>query len=90
MLCVCVLQVDRLFQWQSNPHGDIANTLKKQRANTKLEFDERVEKIKVQFAEQVRDEVSCLAYINTVYKFKNFLVMLKKCVAALPKCSGPF
>ena len=47
------LQVDRLFQWQSNPHADIMNTIKKQKPNTKAEFDERVQGAIVQFAEQV-------------------------------------
>ena len=48
-----LLQIDRLFQWQANPHNDIKNTLNKQKPNTKLEFDERVQQVIVQFAEQV-------------------------------------
>ncbi len=50
---VHMFQIDRLFQWQSNPHADIVNTIKKQKANTKAEFDERAQKIVVEFAEQV-------------------------------------
>ena len=46
-------QIDRLYQWQSNPHTDVVNQLKKQKPNTKVEFDERVDMVKVQFAEQV-------------------------------------
>lgn len=47
------LQVDRLFQWQTNPHTDIVNTLKKQKPNTKAEFDERAKQVMAQMSEQV-------------------------------------
>ena len=50
---VALNKVDRLYQWQSNPHTDITNQLKKQKANTKIEFNERLDQVKVQFAEQV-------------------------------------
>ena len=51
--CWVRAQIDRLYQWQSNPHADIVNQLKKQKPNTKLEFQERVDQVKLQFSEQV-------------------------------------
>lgn len=47
------VQIDRLYGWQTAPHSDVANVLKKQKANTKIEFEERMQLVKVQFAEQV-------------------------------------
>ncbi len=49
-----LLQIDRLFQWQSNPHSDIRNTINKQKPNTRMEFDERTQLVIVQLAEQVQ------------------------------------
>lgn len=49
---VALNKIDRLFNWVTNPHTDIVNLLKKQKTNTKLEFDERVSLTIVQFAEQ--------------------------------------
>lgn len=49
---VALNKIDRLFQWKTNPHADVVNTIKKQQLNTKQEFDERAKGIIVQFAEQ--------------------------------------
>ncbi|ELT89509.1 hypothetical protein CAPTEDRAFT_154149 [Capitella teleta] len=49
---VALNKIDRLYGWQTAPHSDVANVLKKQKANTKIEFEERMQLVKVQFAEQ--------------------------------------
>merc|ERR1712142_642085 len=49
---VALNKIDRLFGWKTNPNADVENTLKRQSPNTLAEFNERVDKIKVQFAEQ--------------------------------------
>ena len=59
------MQIDRLYGWQSNPHADIVNTIKKQKANTKVEFDERVRETTTQFAEQVRKISFHCEIVNT-------------------------
>ncbi len=51
--CTFPNQIDRLFQWQSNPHSDVRNTINKQKQNTKIEFEERAQLVIVQLAEQV-------------------------------------
>jgi len=47
------LQIDRLFQWQPNPQSDVVNTLKKQKPNVKMEFEERAQKVILELAEKV-------------------------------------
>ena len=54
MYSFIVSQIDRLYQWQSNPHSDVRNTLNKQKPNTKLEFEERAQIAITQLAEQVK------------------------------------
>ncbi|XP_068165716.1 eukaryotic translation initiation factor 5B isoform X2 [Antennarius striatus] len=49
---VALNKVDRLYDWKKSPETDIATTLKKQKKNTKDEFDERVKVAVVKFAEQ--------------------------------------
>ncbi|XP_002732156.2 eukaryotic translation initiation factor 5B-like [Saccoglossus kowalevskii] len=49
---VALNKIDRLFEWKSSPHTDVSNTIKKQKPNTKLEFDERVQQAITEFAEQ--------------------------------------
>ena len=50
----CLLvQVDRLFDWQRNPNAGIRDTLKRQKTNSKVEFEERVKQVTTEFAEQV-------------------------------------
>ena len=54
--CLTVLlssQVDRLYDWKRSPETDVVATLKKQKKNTKDEFDERVKAVIVEFAQQV-------------------------------------
>lgn len=46
-------QVDRLYDWKKSPDTDIVATLKKQKKNTKDEFDERAKAVIVEFAQQV-------------------------------------
>ncbi len=48
-----IFQVDRLYQWKSSPGSDIQNVLKKQQQSTKGEFEERMNQVIVQMAEQV-------------------------------------
>lgn len=47
-------QIDRLYDWKKSPESDVAATLKKQKKNTKDEFEERAKAIIVEFAQQVR------------------------------------
>lgn len=48
------VQIDRLYDWKKSPDSDVASTLKKQKKNTKDEFEERAKAIIVEFAQQVR------------------------------------
>lgn len=47
------LQIDRLYDYESNPRKDIYQHLKSQPLNTQLQFKELKDKIVLQFAEQV-------------------------------------
>ncbi|XP_070553820.1 eukaryotic translation initiation factor 5B-like isoform X2 [Ptychodera flava] len=49
---VALNKIDRLFEWKSSPHADVSNVIKKQKPNTKIEFDERVTQVITEFAEQ--------------------------------------
>lgn len=49
---VC-LKIDRLYDWKRSPDTDVVATLKKQKKNTKDEFDERAKAVIVEFAQQV-------------------------------------
>lgn len=49
---VALNKIDRLFEWKSSPHTDVVNTIKKQKRNTKEEFDERARVVMTEFAEQ--------------------------------------
>ena len=42
-----------MYDWQRRPTSGVRETLKKQKVNTKEEFDERVKDTVTQFAEQV-------------------------------------
>ena len=46
-------QIDRLYQWKSNPNSDVVNTIKRQTQMCKQEFDERSRDAITQLAEQV-------------------------------------
>lgn len=46
-------QIDRLYDWKKSPETDVVATLKKQKKNTKDEFDERAKSVIVEFAQQV-------------------------------------
>lgn len=46
-------KIDRLYDWKKCPDSDVAITLKKQKKNTKDEFEERAKAIIVEFAQQV-------------------------------------
>jgi hypothetical protein len=50
---LCLLQIDRLYDWKKSPDTDVVATLKKQKKNTKDEFDERAKAVIVEFAQQV-------------------------------------
>ncbi|CAN8006854.1 unnamed protein product, partial [Ixodes hexagonus] len=49
---VALNKVDRLYDWKGNRNKDIADVLKSQSRNTKLEFEERTREVVLQFAEQ--------------------------------------
>lgn len=53
MMYYCVFKIDRLYDWKKSPDTDVAVTLKKQKKNTKDEFEERAKAIIVEFAKQV-------------------------------------
>uniref|UniRef100_G1M3U3 Eukaryotic translation initiation factor 5B n=1 Tax=Ailuropoda melanoleuca TaxID=9646 RepID=G1M3U3_AILME len=47
-----IKNIDRLYDWKKSPDSDVAATLKKQKKNTKDEFEERAKAIIVEFAQQ--------------------------------------
>ncbi|KAJ6667454.1 hypothetical protein lerEdw1_016575 [Lerista edwardsae] len=49
---VALNKIDRLYDWKKSPDTDVAITLKKQKKNTKDEFEERAKAIIVEFAQQ--------------------------------------
>ncbi|XP_066123952.1 eukaryotic translation initiation factor 5B isoform X1 [Saccopteryx bilineata] len=49
---VALNKIDRLYDWKKSPDSDVATTLKKQKKNTKDEFEERAKAIIVEFAQQ--------------------------------------
>ncbi|XP_028656451.2 LOW QUALITY PROTEIN: eukaryotic translation initiation factor 5B [Erpetoichthys calabaricus] len=49
---VALNKIDRLYDWKKSPETDVVATLKKQKKNTKDEFDERAKSIIVEFAQQ--------------------------------------
>ncbi|XP_005749465.1 eukaryotic translation initiation factor 5B isoform X1 [Pundamilia nyererei] len=49
---VALNKIDRLYDWKKSPETDVVATLKKQKKNTKDEFDERAKAIIVEFAQQ--------------------------------------
>ncbi|XP_029282562.1 LOW QUALITY PROTEIN: eukaryotic translation initiation factor 5B-like [Cottoperca gobio] len=49
---VALNKIDRLYDWKRSPETDITATLKKQKKNTKDEFDERAKSIILEFAQQ--------------------------------------
>lgn len=49
---VALNKVDRLFEWKRGPNSGIVDTIKKQKKNTKQEFEERLQIVVKEFAEQ--------------------------------------
>ncbi|KAF3688354.1 Eukaryotic translation initiation factor 5B [Channa argus] len=49
---VALNKIDRLYDWKKSPDTDVVTTLKKQKKNTKDEFDERAKAVIVEFAQQ--------------------------------------
>ncbi|MXQ90151.1 hypothetical protein E5288_WYG017424 [Bos mutus] len=49
---VALNKIDRLYDWKKSPDSDVAATLKKQKKNTRDEFEERAKAIIVEFAQQ--------------------------------------
>ncbi|XP_019385034.1 PREDICTED: eukaryotic translation initiation factor 5B isoform X1 [Crocodylus porosus] len=49
---VALNKIDRLYDWKKSPDTDVAVTLKKQKKNTRDEFEERAKAIIVEFAKQ--------------------------------------
>ncbi|KAK6173778.1 hypothetical protein SNE40_017178 [Patella caerulea] len=59
---VALNKVDRLYQWKTMPQQDIANVIKKQSPNVKLEFEKRVNEVIVQLANESLN--ACLSFEN--------------------------
>lgn len=51
--CLLSFQIDRLYEWKRGPNSSIVDTLKKQGRSTKQDFEERLNKIIAEFAEEV-------------------------------------
>ncbi|XP_060715957.1 eukaryotic translation initiation factor 5B [Tachysurus vachellii] len=49
---VALNKIDRLYDWKKSPDTDVVATLKKQKKNTKDEFDERAKSVMLEFAQQ--------------------------------------
>ncbi|MCJ8747986.1 hypothetical protein PDJAM_G00159690 [Pangasius djambal] len=49
---VALNKIDRLYDWKKSPDTDVVATLKKQKKNTKDEFDERAKAVMLEFAQQ--------------------------------------
>ncbi|XP_053162189.1 eukaryotic translation initiation factor 5B isoform X1 [Hemicordylus capensis] len=49
---VALNKIDRLYDWKKSPDTDVAATLKKQKKNTRDEFEERAKATIVEFAQQ--------------------------------------
>uniref|UniRef100_A0A8C9QYK5 Eukaryotic translation initiation factor 5B n=1 Tax=Scleropages formosus TaxID=113540 RepID=A0A8C9QYK5_SCLFO len=49
---VALNKIDRLYDWKKSPDMDVVATLKKQKKNTKDEFDERAKAVILEFAQQ--------------------------------------
>ncbi|XP_078514139.1 eukaryotic translation initiation factor 5B isoform X2 [Lissotriton helveticus] len=49
---VALNKIDRLYDWKKSPETDVVTALKKQKKNTKDEFEERTKAIIVEFAQQ--------------------------------------
>ncbi|XP_060754859.1 eukaryotic translation initiation factor 5B [Neoarius graeffei] len=49
---VALNKIDRLYDWKKSPDTDVVVTLKKQKKNTKDEFDERAKAVMLEFAQQ--------------------------------------
>ncbi|KAF7689511.1 eukaryotic translation initiation factor 5B isoform X1 [Silurus meridionalis] len=49
---VALNKIDRLYDWKKSPDTDVVATLKKQKKNTKDEFDERAKAVILEFAQQ--------------------------------------
>ncbi|MGH0143708.1 UNVERIFIED_CONTAM: hypothetical protein FKN15_055267 [Acipenser sinensis] len=47
-----IKMIDRLYDWKKSPETDLVTTLKKQKKNTKDEFDERAKAVILEFAQQ--------------------------------------
>jgi len=59
---VALNKVDRLFQWKPTPGAPIRNALSKQDASVKAEFEDRVNKVIADFAEQ---NLNAMLYYKT-------------------------
>lgn len=76
-----VFQIDRLYEWKQSPQAEIQNALKKQKKNTKDEFEERTKAVITEFAEQVSAVCGCIRmhWVRCVDKEMNlqdFLIRL--------------
>lgn len=49
---VALNKIDRLYDWQTMSRKDVRDIIKAQAANTQLEFEQRTNAVKVEFAEQ--------------------------------------
>ena len=58
-------QIDRLFDWRRMPTSSVKEAVKKQKINTKDEFEDRVRGIVTEFAEQVKRSPGVLFIISS-------------------------
>lgn len=68
-----------MYDWKKSPDTDVAVTLKKQKKNTKDEFEERAKAVIVEFAQQVS--------ISLVKKIVNHLEYALRLVIPVDKTS---
>lgn len=64
-------QIDRLYDWKKSPDTDVVATLKKQKKNTKDEFDERAKAVIVEFAQQVSSSTSPFSLVDSLSRESN-------------------
>lgn len=72
-LCIhTYVQIDRLFDWQRNPNSGVRETIKRQKVNTKDQFDERVKLAVREFAEKVSMYIHT-SIVHTLYVYMSVL-----------------
>lgn len=63
-------QIDRLYDWKRSSDTDVVATLKKQKKNTKDEFDERAKAVMLEFAQQVCEHSTSIRSWNLPFLYQ--------------------